>query len=150
MWRCCDQAFCLRCCVMSINWTNVQKTMFVHTSAILGCFLYLLFGCFLASVLVWGCCWFSCMLGQLILPLINTLLTPWSSSRKGSAGIFYLLLLFISRVQPAVGTKWRAAHLNVIRRADRGPPLMRLHLCQEHAGYVLSSSLSGIAPSASN
>lgn len=150
MWRCCDQALCLYCCVMSTNWTNVQKTMFVHTSAILGCFLHLLLGCFLASVFIWGCCWFSCMLGQLILPLINTLLTPWSSSRKASDGIFYLLLLLISRVQPAVGTKWRAAHLNVTRPADCGPPLMRLHLCQEHAGYVLGSSLSGIAPSASN
>lgn len=53
-----------------------------------GSFLRLLFGCFLTSVLVCGCYCFTCTLGQLILPLINTLLSPWISARKASAGIF--------------------------------------------------------------
>lgn len=55
------------------------------------CVMLLLLGCFLTSVLVYICYWFSCMLGQLILPLINTpvlLFTPWILSRNSTAGIF--------------------------------------------------------------
>lgn len=87
----------------------------------IGGFLHLLLGCFLASVLVCGCYCFSCMLGQRILPLINTPLTPWISSRKASAGIF--IYCFFSSVMCAASSRegmeftCRAVHLNAMRCA---------------------------------
>lgn len=48
-----------------------KETKVLRSGGDISCFLHLLFGCFLAPVLVCGCYCFSCMLGQLILPLIN-------------------------------------------------------------------------------
>lgn len=101
---------------------------------------------------LFGCYCFSCMWGQLILPLINTRLTPWISSRKGSAGIF--IYCSFSSVMCAASSREemkftsRVARLNVMCCAGCSASLMCLHLCRWIHAWLISVGNSPVSTAA--